>query len=101
MTRSCWFAVSRKKYGNDITLLPNQTYTLKLDYPLERAFTFQFKTDKSGMGILGLVGKIQSFYRKVYAAPVKYGVWGHDIDDLTITSISVSKKNLITIEVGS
>lgn len=92
--------------GN-VTIPPNKTYTLRLDYPFagEKHY-FTIKSGKKSLSANDLIGKICSIYEnKIYkndATMDKYGVFGHGIDDLTLSEIKVNHvKKTITIGTGS
>ncbi len=85
----------------DIFLPPNKTFKLLINYPCKGTF-FPIQVRGKGMGTLQLINKIGECYRKIYAEPKKYGVYGHDIGDLYLEGIEVDfEKKLITLEVGS
>lgn len=48
-----------------------------------------------------LISEIRKTYKKIYKAPIKYGIWGHNIYDLVIESIKVYEGNLVSVSIGS
>lgn len=111
-----------KKNENKVVLIPNQEFTLKIDYPLSTPAKFKFKSGKKGITTKQLIKKIREFYKKVYDeedssansgtghipgmlnrdfSDGKYGIWGHDIGDLVLVEAKVSNKNVITLGVDS
>lgn len=104
----------------EIMLPPNTSYELIIDYPLTRPFQTTFKTDKNGMSRKSFADLVCKCYKQIYQEedavcgktpniPVMlnrqtsggpYGIWGHNIEDLTLCSANVIK-NRIELEVGS
>lgn len=88
--------------GDTSSLPPNKTYTLTIDYPLDKPAKFKISTGKNGLSFLSLLKRIGSLYKKVYENEDKYGVWGHVIDDLQLEGIDINhKKNTIDLYIGS
>ena len=88
--------------GDASSLPPNKTYSLIIDYPLDKPAVFKIKTGKKGMSFLSLLNKIGIFYNRVYEDGHKYVVWGHDISDLSLEGIDINHKNkTISLYVGS
>lgn len=98
--------------GNFEKLPANKTYELVIDYPLTKPARFKINTGKKGMGLIALLGRIGKLYQRVYDKEDAtltseseggcYGIWGHDIGDLSIEGINIDhKKKLITLDVGS
>ena len=88
--------------ANDIYLKPNQDYSIEIDYPLENSVQFTFNTGKNGLGFAGVVNRIVEFYKRIYRAPTKYGVYGHDFEDLSLGGFKIDhKKKLIRLYIGS
>jgi hypothetical protein len=89
---------------SDVNLLPNETYTLLIDYPFNKPGYYKIKTGKTGMGIGGLLGKIYDCYIKQYDAAKtdkEQGYW-HGIGDLAIEGIEVDHtRKEIKLSVGS
>lgn len=112
----------------DISLYPNTTYLLTINYPLKNPAVIKIKADNEGMGTNTLIRRICKEYQKIYdkedkfirenkvkvpknkildnrLAPEEetpYGIWGHDIEDLVIEGIMVDHdKKTIKIDVGS
>ena len=51
-----------------------------------------------------LIKKIKHIYANIYKKPGLYGIWGHDIYDLVIESITVyqgDKNSIISVGIGS
>jgi hypothetical protein len=106
---------------SDIILKPNKVYTLIIDYPVTNKYSASFTTPKTGLTRIQLVNLICRHYRKMYKEEEKdvngptgnipgmfnratsngrYGIWGHDIGDLTLHSAYI-KGNIITLGVDS
>lgn len=81
-------------------LSPNETYTLIIDYPLNKAYKKSFKSNSNGTTLGDLVNFISKKYEEVYNNEEKYGVWGHDIDQLIIETINIDGDK-ITLGMGS
>jgi hypothetical protein len=88
--------------GDASPLPPNQTYNLIIDYPLDKPASFKIRTGKNGMTFLSLLNKIGIYYNKIYENEDKYGIWGHDIDDLSLQGVDINHKNkTINLSLGS
>jgi hypothetical protein len=100
--------------GDFEKLPPNETYELKIDYPLTHPARFNIKTGAKGMNIIQLIKKIGELYEMIYEAEpdndepcdededVLYGIYGHGIDDLSLSGINVNHTTKkITLDVGS
>lgn len=88
--------------GSSIYLQPNTTYILQVTYPLRNTFDFPLKVPDNGMDSQNLINKICEIYRRIYKNEEKYGIWGHDIEDLAIQQIIVNHKTKkITLSMGS
>ena len=97
----------------DIIVIPENEVTVIIDYPVNTQYTFDLKSDK-GFSREMLLKEISNNYFKMYdeeekSATIKtlpmekrtmynrnqtngkYGIWGHDIADLVLTSIQVYK----------
>ena len=85
-----------------IHLHPNKTYSLTIDYPLDVPLVVSIETGPEGMGFSQLLNKIGKSYKKAYENDDVHGIWGHDIGDLVLESVSVNHENKkITLFVGS
>ena len=98
-------AVSSFK-GHFENLPPNEIYTLLIDYPyMDNYPSFKIKTGKNGLGFIELIAKIGDIYSKIYDdedTDGRYGIFGHDIDDLAIEGIHINSKNkTIKLSIGS
>jgi hypothetical protein len=100
---------SRKEFQK---LPANQTFELKIDYPLSYPAHYKIRTGKNGMGLTKLLSVIGKSYQKTYDVEDatmdtdmgcgRYGIYGHDIGDLSIVGINVDyKKKTIRLDVGS
>lgn len=90
--------------GEFKNLPANQTFQLIIDYPLggERPVPYNIKTGKTGMGLVKLLKKIGEAYVDLYTHADRYGVFGHDMEDLQLEGINVDfKKKIIRLDVGS
>jgi hypothetical protein len=102
-TVNCSIPISYLPYYNgDVSLLPNKIYTLTIDYPLNTPLKVLIASGKQGMGLAPLLVQIGKAYHKAYSNDNKYGIWGHDMGDLTLESIKVNHlTKSITLSVGS
>lgn len=100
---------SRKEFQK---LPANQTFELKIDYPLSHPAYYKIRTGKKGMGLARLLVAIGKAYQKTYEVEDatmtseeeggRYGIYGHAMEDLSIEGISVDyKKKTIRLDVGS
>lgn len=103
---------SENSWSGDVSLRPNETYKLHIDYPLSNPAVFKIKVGKTGLTATKLVKKICEAYEKIYEVDdaeqdldtdeLTYGVWGHSIEDLYLNSIMVDHtKKEIYIELSS
>ena len=81
--------------GSFNKLLPNKTYKVVIDYPVEYPLSFDIKSGKNGMGMVALLNKIGKLYEKIYLNEDKYRVCNHDIDDLNLSGLKVNHEKLI------
>ena len=102
--------------GKDDVVIKNNYAILIIDYPLNNPVEIKIKSnDSSGFTRKELAEKISSHYKRIYkeeeestenkTIPIderegiinrnqtdgKYGIWGHDIDDLDLSAIIVTK----------
>ena len=100
---NCYIAVSNlKDCKGDVHLPPNETYELLINYPLTTSLKYPIETGKEGMGLAPLFREIGKAYQKAYDDSDEYGIWGHDMGDLILASISVDhNKKIITLGVDS
>lgn len=99
----------------DEIVLPYFTVTLLIDYPLTNPAIFTLSTNEKGFSRKQLIQEISKKYHEIYkeeettsttkTIPIdqreglinrnqtngKYGVWGHDLSDLDLSSIEVYK----------
>ncbi|MBA4318634.1 MAG: hypothetical protein C0412_09550 [Flavobacterium sp.] len=104
-----------KLIDSDKIVIPYSEITLIIDYPLNNPASFVLKNSSSGFTKKQLILEISKKYYEIYKVeentaktktiPVdkreglinrnetdgKYGVWGHDIGDLDLSSIEVYK----------
>ena len=85
---------------DEVILEPNKNYTLVIDYPLDNPAKFNVETGKNGMTRREFANFSTQAYRKVYESPEVYGIWGHEIYDLTIHTLYIDE-NTITLGVDS
>lgn len=113
---------------NRLILKPNKKYTLIIDYPLSIPYKQEIQSGKDGMTLKEVVDLSVDAYKKIYKEEAKtsklkeesiskrtkgasnlinraetngkYGIWGHSLEDLTITNIIV-KGNKIYLSVDS
>jgi hypothetical protein len=79
-----------KLKNNTLNLVPETTYTIEIDYPLDMPYKQSFKASiNSDIQVMSLIGKM---YKYVYDHEDKFGIWGHDIGDLVLEGVKVNKK---------
>jgi hypothetical protein len=89
-------------FKGKITLPSNQTYKLIIDYPVSLTYVKNIKTGKTGKDSVDIIRAIGVAYTHVYNDTEKYGIWGHDMDDLVIEGIKVNHtKKIIELLIGS
>ena len=127
---SWWIEDEDGEYAEDMAANPpeevilpaNKKYTLKIEYPLSTPFLADFETGKKGMTRQEFVDMACEAYQEIYriedgdvggptpdipgmlnrqTSDGRYGIWGHDIGDLTIHTLYLEKNNLITLGVDS
>lgn len=77
------------------------TYTFKYDYPLSNVATFTHKLKKKTT-VANLLSIGRKDYERIYREEDKYGIWGHDIEDLVFEEVEIDeKKKTIYFEIGS
>jgi hypothetical protein len=104
--------------GKNEIVLTEQVVDVTIDYPLENATTIELRSDKKfGFTRAELILKIRAEYKRIYkeeessakektipiekreglinrnATNGKYGIWGHDLEDLDLSEIIVHKKS--------
>lgn len=95
-------AYASDSFKGDLYLAPNQVYMFIFDYPLSQEAHFLVNTGKRGMGTGEIIRKAGVLYNQIYRYPVKYGIWGHDIEDLYFEGISVDHdRRFVSFAVGS
>lgn len=106
----------------DKIVLPYNSITLIIDYPLENPITFDLTSDK-GFSRKQIILAISEKYHEIYSkeeasASIKtipieqreglinrnqtdgeYGIWGHDLSDLDLNYIEVYKNNKGKIQI--
>lgn len=106
----------------DEIVLPKESITLIIDYPLDHSVAFELKSEK-GFSRKQLILAISEKYHEIYmkeeaSASIKtiplekredlinrnktngeYGIWGHDLSDLDLSSIEVYKNNSGKIQI--
>ncbi len=88
-------------YTSGLSLPPNDEFIIIADYPLEKAFNFKISTN-DGMDLLEIYNCIGRIYKEIYKDPDKYGVWGHDRNDLFLESVTIDyDKKTIMVGMGS
>ena len=96
--------ISLHSHLEAIVIPPNQTYELILDYPLGELTPYRcdVKARKNGMNEVGLLIEIFKAYDDVYSHCEKYGVWGHEKDDLVVEGIEVDHaEKTVALHMGS
>lgn len=113
---------------NRLILKPNKKYTLIVDYPLSIPYEKEIQSGRDGMTLKEVINLVVDAYKKIYKEEAKtsklkeesiskrtkgasnlinraetngkYGIWGHSLEDLTITHIIV-KGSKIYLSVDS
>lgn len=86
--------------SGDVSLLPNKTYKLIIDYPVNGEINYNIKVGSKGMSGLKLLSRIYKTYLDVYDCDGL--VWGHELCQLFLEGIFVDHKKLvIRLAVGS
>lgn len=80
--------------GRDDIVIAERQISVSVTYPLSAWSTFTLRADAPG-GFTrgGLALKISKLYKKIYAEERrtgKYGIWGHDLGDLALHTVSRS-----------
>lgn len=97
---SVWNLSKSEIADADRLVIFDKNITIRFDYPCDKT-EFEF-TNKKGFTNWTLYECIQDGYERIYAKPKKYGVWGHDIEDLVIDEIKYNpKKKRVTLFIGS
>ena len=90
---------------NDIVIKTKTPPKLEIDYPLNNPYIKQL--DKCVWTRLEIAKMVAETYQKIYKEELegtekKYGIYGHSIEDLVLTTVIYnSKKNIITLTVDS
>jgi len=85
-----------------LRLPPGRTYTMLVDYPFHRPYRHEFKTGEAGMGFAALLDELRGVYKRIYAEPDRFGVWGHALDELWLERVTVDRQNAtVALHVGS
>ena len=90
----------RFKHLNKLFVAQNESVILIIDYPLHDPFIKKLNGGKLGLTAADLVDEIIKSYQKIYQNLGKYGVWGHDMEDLVIEGINRTG-NKIYLSIGS
>lgn len=101
----------------DESVLPFSKVIVVVDYPLKSSFNFDLETKQKGFTRMQLALEIGKIYKRIYneeeetastkTIPVdkrkglinrnetngKYGLWGHDLSDLDLSSINVYQED--------
>ena len=111
--------------GDDI-IIKNKKATIIVRYPIKDFVTFNISSkNEKGFTLKDVVENVSNIYKKIYKEELetttevepksnkgvnvlnrsrtngKYGIWGHDIEDLVLESVLVYTKNdLVSIELG-
>lgn len=86
----------------EISLGPNEEWTLYVDYPFEKKWKFTFNTGINGYKINDVIDFVCATYHDMYAYEDKYKPWGHDIHSLWIENLKFNfELKVIKIGVGS
>lgn len=73
-----------------------------LDYPLEVTVEFRHvHEDDSPWTIRQFVETLCADYAGIYEAPEKFGVWGHEIEDLVFEGATRDDGGVWTLDIGS
>lgn len=106
----------------EFILKPYTKYELEIDYPLSTPFKASFDTGENGLSRYDLMSFCVECYKAIYKQEEEtskvepanipgmynrnttngqYGIWGHDIGDLTIHTFYIDNNNKITLGVDS
>lgn len=106
---------------DEVILLPNQEYELKISYPLTYPFITKLKSNVKGLTRRDVVNFVVKCYKQIYKkedertnvkvgkipgmynrnrTDGKYGIWGHDLSDLILCSLQING-NKLTVGVDS
>jgi hypothetical protein len=73
-----------------------------IDYPVEVPVLFQIETGRDPWSLWEICCAFADQYAKIYEQPKRYGVWGHDLNDLWIEGlVYYPKEQLIYPLMGS
>jgi len=78
------------------------TFTVTLDYPLNKEYKFEVKGPLNAYDLcIHIVKEYQKIYKENEQGG-KWGIWGHSIDDLYIEGLRVNyEKKTVRIDMGS
>ncbi len=95
---------AKDNWRGRLSLPPNKTYQLLIDYPFSKEKVFNIKTTSKGLDLVSLVPLIHKSYIKKFKLAEKDDEddYWHSIDDLVIEAIYVNHKTKkITLDIGS
>jgi hypothetical protein len=84
--------VSGDNFINTDPIIESESIVLILDYPLSDDFEEEFHSP-NGFSIVKLISLIRKSYKFIYKHQEEYGVWGHSIEQLSISDIEIKQKN--------
>lgn len=83
--------------------LPEGTFTVILDYPIDRTHRFEVEGPMTAYDVAVRIG--HEYSKKIYKNDETeefYGVWGHSIEDLVVESLTVNlQNNTVIVGMGS
>ena len=96
---SCVFVNGELADPNTL-VIKDEKISIQFDYPCDH-LVFEYH-HKKGFTRRQLYKAIVRGYEKIFGNEEKYGVWGHQLDDLVIDGVKYNpKKKLVTLDVGS
>lgn len=79
---------------HEIILDASKTFTIVIDYPLDKNFEYNFSTTTEGMTRKEFINLVCKLYKQVYKEKNKYRIYGHDISDLVLCSCEIRNKKI-------
>ena len=86
----------------DLNLVVTSEVDIKIrfDYPIKEAVEFDFHHD-GGFTVKDVVVAVQEGYKRIYDDAEKYGVWGHEMEDLFLAAIETATPALLVLTVDA
>jgi len=87
------------EFGNEKIINTNKI-AIVIDYPIRRPYIFVME-NKDGFSRQELYDGIFDAYQEIYNGKDMYGIWGHDLGDLSFVDIEEIRKDAFEIGVDS